>query len=114
LVINCIDFKHWKANDEERVIRKQTDVDWIETYYGRPIDKYKMIQNKNNEIYLYNTESRTYFKLSAKDISYGTSLNSRFKYLYDGTWMTKHPLSTNHPPSSFLASNFILFFFLIK
>ena len=62
-----------------------------------------MIQNKNNEIYLYNSESKTYFKLSAKDISYGTSLNSRFKYLYDGSWM-KHPTSNNNPISSSAAA----------
>lgn len=91
--LKLIDFNHWKASDEERIIKKHDNGDWVETYYGRPIDKYKMIQNKNNEIYLYNSDSKTYFKLSSRDISYGTSLSSRFKYLYDGTWSSKNSTS---------------------
>lgn len=57
-------------------------------------------KTKNNEVLLYNNDSKIYYKLSDTKISYGDSLNSKFKYLYNGTWSKNKTGSSSNKSSS--------------
>jgi hypothetical protein len=96
-----LDFRSWKASDEDRTIYQENDEYWTESYLGRPIQRHQMIEKtKNNEVLLYNNDSKIYYKLSDTKISYGDSLNSKFKYLYNGTWSKNKTGSSSNKSSS--------------